>query len=985
MTRGQVYAGKAVILIDALDRTDRVLATVEKKFKALGNSLGALGRTTFGAGFFGSLGSTALLARFAKYDDLILELRTKMGLLNNVTAEQEAGFSRLEKRIRELGKSTSFTTQQVAEGAIRLAQAGFSGKEIEDTLQPVLDLARGTGVELANAATVLANAIRTYNLNTEQANEITSQFVRATRSGTIEIDDLAESLKYASATAVTLGQSLPEVLAIFTLLSDKGMRGSISGTSLNTALGQIAKKKDDIKAAFGFDVPVDTNGNLMFVQFLKNMTQSTAAMDALKRTGSFQDLFNLRGARSVLPIANEQDIQRLIKLTEEISNASDEARQAAIIMDSGFGGAFRRAVSAVDDLVISLGKLQSGPLVSLLNTVPKITAAIDQLMTKYQGLTLLLASSPAIALAAGAGMIALSMVLKRVGTGISLLRMAGKAGVGLVGMSGGARALKAIGKMKTPDLLSKLGQYPVGAASTIPGAKVSQQIGSLINKGLDRQIAFRQMTAATSAAHAKTAYSQYARNKRFATAGGPFAAQHAQRAALAKQQFLTAQGNKKSALQAITALQAKKLPIGKPLAAHPIAGLLKGLGNIGKVGKSLLTFTAAASRFIFSMNGVLTVLTVLFTFGDRIPFIRGVLERLGEAFSTAFGQIGSIASSLGPSFSLISKGFAMLGDSETSGLGYKQLVIGIQSVVDIISGKLRAAWHGFFMQLGSTWDRTKQVVGTMWELFNVVSSIATTAIGNVIESSLNSVRGVLDEISMMFTGEGIGFGSIFETLTKGVASAITEITFWSARFLLEMNNVVRGLEENLERIALTTLQYMEELVRLLPGGNLLNRSGASNALASLNDRSTGRQDSYNQAQLAMEEQRNKFYKRMEELFQSDTFKNSGEAMKKALEDVQNSMGLANRASLLTPQQYPSLPGISGGGMEQIQQMAVELAAIRTQTSGYVAALVGSAQNTRGNLGRSVTEEEIKKQTDILKEIRDEIALQNEREGNVFRP
>jgi TP901 family phage tail tape measure protein len=473
MTRGQVYAGKAVILIEALDKVDATLRTVENKFKRMGNNLSALGKTTFTGGFFATLGQSALISRFTKFDDLILTLRVKMGLLSNVSKQQEMEFAKLEKRIRSLGKSTSFTTIEVAEGAVRLAQAGFSGLEIEDTLQAVLDLARGTSTDLGNAARVLANTIRTFNLETKDAESIVSMFVRATRSGTLDIDDLAESLKYASATAVTLGQSLPEVLAIFALLSDKGMRGSISGTSLNTALNQIARKKDDIKAAYGFDVPVDEGGNLMFVDFLKLLIESTSAMDKLNKSGDFGSLFNLRGMRSILPISNERDIKRLIETRDAIASASDEARIAAEIMDSGLGGAFRRAASAVDDLIISLGKLQGGPLASLAGMIPSITALLDKLITKYQSFTLLLAASPAIALAAGIGMIVIGKSLQTVAMAIGSLRSLGGGAAGLVKKSLGVKGINALangGGKYGSKVFGKLGQFPTGAASALPSA-----------------------------------------------------------------------------------------------------------------------------------------------------------------------------------------------------------------------------------------------------------------------------------------------------------------------------------------------------------------------------------------------------------------------------------------------------------------------------------------------------------------------------------
>jgi hypothetical protein len=927
------------------------------------------------------------------------------------------------------------------------------------------------------------------------------------------------------------------------------MRGSISGTSLNTALNQIAKKRDDIKAAYGFDVPVDEKGNLLFVDFLKLLNQSTEAMDKLSRSGDFGDLFNLRGMRSILPITNEKDIKRLIDLTESIAGAKDEARQAAIIMDSGFGGAFRRAVSAVDDLNISLGKLQSGPLTAMLNTVPHLTGLLDQLINKYQGFTLLLAASPAIALAAGGSMMVLSFILKNVGSAVGVIRsltgIGGKAALLVASNSMITKGAKKLAGLRSKIDLSSIGKYPTGAASTIPGAATSQRAAQAFNARLaaranaqakaaqiqqlkggikvlaaekaitdaidlrktiatasikkyqetvalgEKEVALaakklanvkatnlvvsqhntmvlaqvanaekilnlekelKNISSARGTWEAKLTKAANARNVGAATnAGKHIAALKAQERAvigtvtamknamgtklgglltplseaealaglqatkqaaagskaamaqrvaaqlkfadatiLSSKTAAAAQISKtsianKMAQSRVAATQARMLPIGAPLAAGRGAAMLKMIGNIGKLSKTMLSFGSAASKFVFSMNGVTTIFTFLLTFGDRIPYLNGLLEKLGSGFKTAFGQIGSIASRLGPSFDLIRQGFNLLGNSDTSSLGFSKMITGLQTMSTIVSGSLSAAWHGFFMELGTAWDRTKQIVGTMWELFNAVTAILTVSLGEFIGSVFERLRGILNELNLLFTGESAPIGDIFESVVRMISTVIIELSAWSGRVIIELSAVIQELEVKLERTALKIVSFMETILHAIPGGGLIAPTGASKALAALDERDSTRYASEERSLDVIDKAQADFYKRLDELFKSNTYTSAQEKMTEALKGVYEAMDFATRSASVQSQLYSQDSFSPENGSDRMAVLTEELAAIRYDTNRYVAALVGSGQNTRGNIGRGVTQDEVKEQTRILKEIRDEIALQNDRGGDVFRP
>lgn len=988
MTRGQIYAGKAVILIKATDLTTTTLRSVENKFKRMSNTLGALGRTAFTGGFLSSAGQGLLLRRFAKYDDLMLELRVKMGLLNKVTRQQEQEFAALEKRIRQLGKSTSYTTQEVAEGAIRLAQAGLTGKEIRNSLNAVLDLARGTRTELGDAARVMANTMRTFNLESEQANAIVSEFVVAARMGTVELDDLAESLKYSSSTAVELGQSLAGVLAIFTVLSERGMRGSIAGTSLNTALANTAKKAQDIADKYDFEVPTDMAGNLKFVDFLRQLDKATRNMGSLDRIAAFQDLFNLRGGRAIVPIADEAMIQRLVELSNQIASAGDEARQAAQVMDSGLGGAARRATSALEDLNITLGKIQKGPLTSLLNAIPPVANALSVLMERNQGLVLTLAAIPVAMVAAGAGLLTFSFTLRKVAGLIGLVRiglssLGNFAAKGLIPTAavGASRAGRAI----SPGIAaaaSKIGKYPTGAASAVPGIIRSQKAAALLNARLAPQAALYEATMTTSASHAAQQYQIYRRNKHFAKLGGPNAAAHAQRAATAKQAFKTAQANKKAASIGLTGIKARMAPI--TMRAAPKVGILSqvfnAVGRSGNVAKSLGRITAgflkfgwAIGKFATKTNVLMIALQVILMFGNKIPYIAPVLERIGSAFGKFFSVLGTLGTRLGPVFSLMKTSMGLLSNQETAGLGVSGMVKSLQGMASIVGNTLVEAWGRFRVELGYVYETIVKTVAVVWELGKALFTIVTNVIGNVIGSIVGAVGSRLEGFMGMFEGGGGGFVEKFKQGLVIFANAVMGLVNWGGFFIMKLNNMLWDFTDNMH---IMLLEVVGQAARIFGGifGSFTDTTGVP--IETIKQQKAARNVRFRRATRDNDQVVQDAMANIISALQSTHTVAAGQSADAAQQRVAQTMGdLTNYMRQLVMQanglgQQSPQGQAGGGGVGQIQgPLAPPPMAQVQQWRGFVAALVGTAVGTRGNVLRNITETELQKQTSILEDIR----------------
>lgn len=401
--RADILAGRAVILVNIQDTIDAQLRTIRGKMRAFTNSISEIGGDLFRGGLAGSIGSALPVKSFTDFQDSMLFLQAKL-------KDTGVDVQQLEKYIRHLGRTTSFTSKEVAEGAAVLAQAGL-GERVQAALLPTLDLARSERVDMETAGRILANTMMAFAIPSEKAAETASKLTTATRLGTTDLVLMAESLKYLQTTARSLNMGFEETLGLVVQLSNIGSRGSIAGTSLNAALGNLAAKPIQLKEKLGITfTPEEVQDT---VKMLAKIRDATKDMDALERKAVMSSLFNIRGERAFQGaiLAGLDELQKNIDL---IKASSTEARITSELLDSRLGGVWRRAKSAFEEMGLAIGETTEGPLTKFGNAAQKVFEDLSHLATVNPKIVQTLLIIPPAAIAAGAGLLLLSTAMSKV-------------------------------------------------------------------------------------------------------------------------------------------------------------------------------------------------------------------------------------------------------------------------------------------------------------------------------------------------------------------------------------------------------------------------------------------------------------------------------------------------------------------------------------------------------------------------------------------
>lgn len=804
--RAPLIAGRTVIVVQIQDTIDRSLATISSKLNKFSTRVSRLGFELFAGGLVGSLFTTQVTNQFKEFEDRILFLSTKLK-----TTQVE--FERLTEKIRDLGRTTSFTAIQVADGATILAQAGLNAKEVIDTLQPALDLARGAQIELEAAGAILVNTIRSFSLETTKASEVASQFVAAARLGTLNVIDLKESIKEVLGTVRNLNIDLPTTLALITQMAERSLKGTKAGTSLNTALLNLASKQKQIKDSLGITLPDDIDSG-SFINFLDQLYNRINKLGNLRRTAVLQRLFNIRGGRAITAL---DDIKKIVDLQREIRNAGNEAREAAKKMDSGLGGSIRIAISAVESLSITVGNLVGNAIKPYLDILPAFTAELEKLANANSGLIISLLLTPPALVAVGAALLVAGFAGTKLAGIIGVLAVSIKSlgGLGLKALSGQLIAITSLfssvrgGASRLDSAVATRFLGPTDPDKIIRNEKRvtkaranlrKAQLGASYSAEVAAQKKLNAALGRLNKARQSSFLGRVGRTGIDGSIGGiakGIRFLFVQLVELPRliQRLIGRAGFAKfgTTLRTLATGGLRLLTTGfsKLFAVIRRFDLVKFLFNtfrtIGGIAKGFLLAANAVRRFVFSFSGILTIFELLLIFGPRIEFIRKAFERLGKGISDAFSTISGTFRDLGPAFNLFTTGFKSILAGQGA-LGVEGIVDSLRLMADIVKSNLVVAFNQLKLAIAPLYDAIRITLSSVIELAKLLGSIFGATFSN-IGTGIAGLAGA--------GGRGIAGGvveSIREAFSKdNIKAAFSFVGSFFIEIAKSINNILKNI------------------------------------------------------------------------------------------------------------------------------------------------------------------------------------------------
>ena len=275
-------------------------------------------------------------AAFAAMIKVTADFEKALSKLEAISGANEKQMTKLEKKSRELGKTTAYTATQVVGLQVELAKLGFNTNEILNASGGILDLAAGLGVQLSDAATLAGSTIRAFGLNTEDTGRVVDVLAKSASSSALDFSKLTESLKLAAPIAKLYNYTIEDTVSLLGTLANAGIHGSQAGTALRQIFLELDKKGISLSSALA---QVNASAN--------------PASTALRLVGK-------RAAGALAIIAQNGGVVK--QLEKDLYGAAGAANEMRLKMEDNLKGDSLKLTSAITEMGIELGKTTTGPL-----------------------------------------------------------------------------------------------------------------------------------------------------------------------------------------------------------------------------------------------------------------------------------------------------------------------------------------------------------------------------------------------------------------------------------------------------------------------------------------------------------------------------------------------------------------------------------------------------------------------------------------------
>lgn len=365
-----IRAGKAFVLIEAIDRTGHVLNAIKGRIGRVGADISNMGRSM-------ALRSAAALTpvgmstkTFADFDDAMKKVEAR----SSGTGDE---MMKIREQAKMLGDTTAFTATQIGNLQNVLAQKGFDRNQILKMTEPIMLLARaGEGEDLGQDAIIAANLVsgtlKAFQMDASKAAHVADMMAVAVNASNFTLEEMVTALSYASPAMADFGGSIEDMLAVTAAMRDLNIDASIAGTALRNMMNYASKADEQKKFNEAFKEFTgnvikftDAKGNLVNIRdLLTAIFEGTKDLGTAKRSELFDMLFETRA--SVPARAVGKSVESMARMLTALKDSDGAAKKMSDTMESGLGGSFRMLFSRVEALGLAIGEALAPALMSVI-------------------------------------------------------------------------------------------------------------------------------------------------------------------------------------------------------------------------------------------------------------------------------------------------------------------------------------------------------------------------------------------------------------------------------------------------------------------------------------------------------------------------------------------------------------------------------------------------------------------------------------------
>lgn len=745
------------------------------------------------------------------------ELEAQMSTVKAISNATTEDMTRLTDMAKHMGATTQFTAVEAGKALEYMAMAGWKTDQMLGGLPGIMNLAAASGEDLGQVSDIVTDALTAFNMTADQSGRFADVLAQASSNANTNVSMMGATFQKVAPVAGTLGYSVEDMSLGIGLMANASVKAETAGTSLKTALANMAKPTKQMQAymdKYGISLTNADGSMKTFREVIENLRSSLGGLSKTEKTAAATAIFGKESFAGMLAIVNASDAD-FKKVSDAVNNAAGAAERMAAIKLDNLEGDVTLLKSATDGLQTAIGDA----------LLPTFRAGTQQLTKFVSNLTEFINANPELV-----------RTIVKVTAGLLAFKAAAlTAKLGFLELKGGVLTIqKVMALFKGKTALA--GVEAVGFAGKVKGVAKSVTgyfggIGSAAG-GVGR--AFGQMFSGTKIGGAFS--------KIGGAAGGVFSKLFSGMGGVATRAFTGVAGT-------ITNILGKA---GTAVAAGPLGKIGSVIGKgFGKIGTLIAPLQKLGGAILGPFSGilgkVLPVVGVISLIVAAVQILRDNLDKVREVVERVFGKAGlDVFNGIVDAITNIGETIRNIFTDGNLG-GARQFLInlfgeGATGVIDGAIAILQTVWNilSGFIEFVNTYVRPiveqifSFIVGTVlpqiaqafaeWAptiasilqgLAEVVSTIATAimaviqflmptiqsiigvaleTIKGVVSGALTAIKGLVDVFAGIFTGDWTRVWGGVKSIFSGVWNSLKSIASGVLNGIIGLvNNVISGL------------------------------------------------------------------------------------------------------------------------------------------------------------------------------------------------
>ena len=692
------------------------------------------------------------------------ELEAQMSTVKAISNATTEDMTRLTDMAKHMGATTQFTAVEAGKALEYMAMAGWKTDQMLGGLPGIMNLAAASGEDLGQVSDIVTDALTAFNMTADQSGRFADVLAQASSNANTNVSMMGATFQKVAPVAGTLGYSVEDMSLGIGLMANASVKAETAGTSLKTALANMAKPTKQMQAymdKYGISLTNADGSMKTFREVIDNLRSSLGGLSKTEKTAAATAIFGKESFAGMLAIVNASDAD-FKKVSDAVNNAAGAAKRMAAIKLDNLEGDVTLLKSATDGLQTAIGDA----------LLPTFRAGTQQLTKFVSNLTEFINANPELV-----------RTIVKVTAGLLAFKAAAlTAKLGFLELKGGVLTIqKVMALFKGKTALA--GVEAVGFAGKVKGVAKSVTgyfggIGSAAG-GVGR--AFGQMFSGTKIGGA---------------AGGVFSKLFSGMGGVATRAFTGVAGT-------ITNILGKA---GTAVAAGPLGKIGSVIGKgFGKIGTLIAPLQKLGGAILGPFSGilgkVLPVVGVISLIVAAVQILRDNLDKVREVVGRVFGDAGLVI------FDKVVAAITNIGDTIRNVFTDGNLGGARQFLINLFGEEATGVIDGAIT-----------ILQTVWNILSGFIEFVNTYVRPIVEQIFSFIVGtVLPQIAQAFTEWAPTIASILQGLAEVVSTIATAIMAVIQFLMPTIQSIIGVALETIKGVVSGALTAIKGLVDVFAG------------------------------------------------------------------------------------------------------------------------------------------------------------------------